>query len=110
MLFPDQLFSLSLDYTLSKGPLSGLGGNFGVRYVGTTAGDVVNTIIIPASTLFDASLRYDYKRLRFQVNAPNLTDKTYVAVCESVNYCNYGYKRSVIGGVHYRWSSWKEFK
>jgi hypothetical protein len=77
------------------------------RDVGTTAGDPQNTIILPAYTLLDASLRYHYKRLRFQVNATNLADKTYVPVCESVNYCNYGYKRDVIGSVHYRWSSWK---
>ena len=107
ILFPDQLFSLSLDYTNSKGSLRGLGGNFGVRYVGTTAGDVENDLILPSYTLTDASLRYDHNHYRFQINVTNLANKTYVPVCESVNYCNYGYKRRVIGSVFYRWSQWR---
>jgi len=107
ILFPDQLFSLLLDYTNTKGSLRGLGGNFGVRYVGTTAGDVYNDLILPDYHLFDAAVRYDRKQYRFQVNVTNLADKIYVPVCESVNYCNYGYRRTVTGSVFYRWSEWK---
>jgi iron complex outermembrane receptor protein len=97
-----------MDETVTKGPLTGLGGNFGVRFVGTTAGDPANTIIVPTYTLVDASLRYDYKKLRFQINATNIADKTYVAVCQSASYCNYGYRRNVVGSIRYRWSSWRD--
>ena len=106
-LVPKQLFSFAADYTVSKGPLLGLGGNVGVRYVGTTAGDPQNTFILPAYTLLDASVRYDYKRIRLQVNATNLADKIYVPVCTSVSFCNYGYRRNIIGSISYRWDSLK---
>lgn len=102
-LVPNHLFSVSADYAVSKGPLLGLGGNVGLRYVGTTAGDPQNTFILPAYTLFDASVRYNYKRVRLQVNATNLADKIYVPVCTSISFCNYGYRRSINGSIAYRW-------
>jgi iron complex outermembrane receptor protein len=84
----------------------GLGLNLGVRYVGTSAGDGPNTITVPAYTLLDASARYLWKGLELRITANNLADKTYVAVCTSVSYCNYGTRRQVIGTVRYGWSSW----
>lgn len=104
-LVPKQLFSISADYTISKGALLGLGGNIGVRSVGTTAGDPQNTFILPAYTLLDASLRYDYKRIGLQINATNLGDKIYVPVCQSASFCNYGYRRDILGSISYRWDS-----
>lgn len=108
-LIPDALFSVSIDYTQTHGPLQGLGGNFGVRYTGTTAGDPLNTFILSSYTLFDASIRYDYKRLRFLVGATNLGDKTYVPICTSISYCNYGFKRDVIGSIRYQFPGWGSF-
>jgi iron complex outermembrane receptor protein len=101
-LAPDSLFSAAGEYTLGYGPLSGLGFGAGVRHVGSRAGDTANTIEVPSYTLFDASLRYLWNNLEFQVNATNLTDETYVAVCTSVSYCNYGSARKVYTTVRYR--------
>jgi iron complex outermembrane receptor protein len=70
-------------------------------------GDPQNTLLLPGYTLFDASALYDWRRIRFQVNATNIGDKIYVPICTSVSYCNYGYRRNVIGSVQYRWESWK---
>jgi iron complex outermembrane receptor protein len=105
-LVPKQLFAVTAEYTLSRSALAGLGADFGVRYVGTTAGDSTNTITVPAYTLLDASVRYLWKNLEFRVTANNLADKTYVAVCTSVSYCNYGTRRQVLGTVRYGWTSW----
>jgi outer membrane receptor for monomeric catechols len=39
--------------------------------------------------------------MEFVVSATNLTDKTYVGVCQSVNYCNYGIGREAIATVRF---------
>lgn len=107
-LIPKQLAAATLEYTFTQREFSGIGLGFGVRYVGTTAGDPQNTIILPGYTLFDASARYDYKRVRFQVNATNVGDRIYVPICTSINYCNYGYRRNVIGSIIYHWQNWRQ--
>lgn len=105
-LAPDQLFGITSDYTFTRTKLSGLGMGFGVRFVGRSAGDPQNTIFVPTYTLMDMSARYLWKNTEFLVSATNLADKTYVGVCTSLSYCNYGSKRNVIGSVRYRWNSW----
>ena len=105
-LAPDQLVSVGGEYTLTSGPLSGLGLGAGVRYVGSRAGDLGNTIEVPSYTLYDASMRYLWQSIEFQLSATNLADERYVAVCTSPSYCNYGNARQVIGTVRYRWQSW----
>jgi iron complex outermembrane receptor protein len=105
-LVPKQQFAATAEYTLTRGGLSGLGFNLGVRYVGTSAGDSANSITVPDYTLLDASVRYLWKAFELRVTANNLTDKTYVAVCTSVSYCNYGTERQVLGTLRYGWSSW----
>jgi iron complex outermembrane receptor protein len=105
-LVPKQLFAAAAEYTFTRSALVGLGLNLGVRYVGTSAGDGTNTITVPAYTLLDASARYLWKNLELRITANNLADKTYVAVCTSVSYCNYGTRRQVLGTLRYAWSSW----
>lgn len=107
-LIPKRLASVVGNYTVSKTKLAGLGLGFAIRNVGTTAGDPQNTLLLPGYTLFDASVRYDWRRLRFAVNATNLGDKVYVPICTSLSYCNYGYRREVTGSVRLRWNSWRE--
>ncbi len=106
-LIPKQLAALTWNYTVTRSEFAGFGVGFGVRYVGTTAGDPQNTFILPGYTLFEASARYDWRKIRFQVNAMNAGDKIYVPVCTSISYCNYGYRRNVIGSVIYRWQNWR---
>lgn len=100
-LAPDQLFALGGEYTLAFGPLAGLGFGAGVRNIGSRAGDTANTIEVPSYTLFDASLRYLWREMEFVLSGTNLADKTYVAVCTSPNYCNYGSARKIITTVRY---------
>jgi iron complex outermembrane receptor protein len=105
-LIPRQQLAVTAEYTLTRGGLSGLGLNVGVRYVGTAAGDPANSITVPDYTLLDASVRYLWRDLELRLTANNLTDKTYVAVCTSVSYCNYGTKRQVLASLRYSWSAW----
>jgi iron complex outermembrane receptor protein len=101
-----------LDYTQRGGRFAGLGGNFGVRYVGknlsntasasTSAGSIDNnSFYTPSYTLFDAGLRFDYRHTLFAINASNVADTRYVATCYSLNACFYGYARNIIGSAKY---------
>ncbi|MEO8218299.1 MAG: TonB-dependent siderophore receptor [Acidobacteriota bacterium] len=100
-LAPDQLFSLAGEYTVASGPLTGVGFGAGIRFVGSRAGDAANTIEVPSYTLLDASVRYLWRDTEFLLSATNLADKTYVAVCTSPSYCNYGSARKLLATVRY---------
>lgn len=107
---PRHVASLWSGYTFQTGPLAGFNLGGGIRYVGDTVGDRLNTFKVPSYTLFDASLSYDLSALdaslsgwNLSVNATNLADKTYVASCGSAVGCYYGVGRSVIGRLGYRW-------
>lgn len=106
-LIPQDLISLSANYTVSEGRWTGLGLGGGARYTGTVAGDPANSFILPGYTLFDGSLQYYWRTLEFQVSATNIGDKIYVPICTSISYCNYGSRRDVMGNLQYHWSSWK---
>lgn len=103
-LAPDELLGAAADYTVTRGALSGLGFGLGVRYVGTRAGDATNSIEVPSYTLGDLFVRYLWRDMEFQVSATNVTDETYVAVCTSASYCNYGNARKIIGTIRYTWN------
>ncbi|ADW70291.1 TonB-dependent siderophore receptor [Granulicella tundricola] len=90
-----------IDYTQRGGRFAGLGGNFGVRFVGTNAADSINSFFIPNYALTDAGLRFGYRHTLFSINATNLADKRYVATCSGASYCYYGYARNVIGTAKY---------
>jgi len=75
----------------------------GVRRIGKTAGDTLNTFYVPSYTLVDAFLRYDIGSYRLQVNAFNLGDKKYVAGCNSTSQCYYGQGRSIVATTSVRW-------
>jgi iron complex outermembrane recepter protein len=103
--------SLWADYTFHSGPLDGFGASGGVRYLGDTAGNITGTTVldVPAVTLFDAAVHYDFSALGpqfkgyfLQVNATNLFDETYVSLCQD-NGCYYGLRRNVIATLRYRW-------
>lgn len=105
---PEQMASLWADYTVQSGALRGLGLAAGVRYVGPTFGDTLNTIKNPAYTLVDAAVRYDLGELRPElkgwkasVNASNLFDEQYY-VC-STGYCSWGSGRTVTGTLRVTW-------
>ena len=100
-LAPDNLYSLAGEYTVASGPLTGFGFGAGMRFVGSRAGDSANTIEVPSYSLFDASVRYLWHNAELQLSGTNLADKTYVAVCTSPNYCNYGMARKIIATTRF---------
>ncbi|POD93768.1 TonB-dependent siderophore receptor [Pectobacterium odoriferum] len=100
---PEHIVSGWASYAFN-GKLEGLSIGSGVRYVGSSYGDIANSadMKVPAYTLWDAMIAYDFsKDWRLQVNATNLTNREYVSAC---NYwCYYGEGRNVSANVSYRW-------
>ena len=107
---PRQSASLWADYTLHETALQGLGFSGGVRYVGSSYGDDVNSFKVPAFTLLDAALHYDVgvanpalRGLKLRLNIANLLDKSYVAACDSSTACNFGVRRTIYASASYDW-------
>ena len=107
---PKQTASLWLDYTVHGHVLQGLGMSAGVRYVGSSYGDDVNSFKVPAFTLLDAALRYDVGALdpalhglKVQLNVSNLLDKSYVSACDNASTCNFGVRRTIYASATYDW-------
>ncbi|BAR99127.1 ferrichrome-iron receptor [Blastochloris viridis] len=109
---PDHTASLWVDYTLQAGPMRGLGFGGGVRYVGQSYGDAINSdaMVVPAYTLFDLGVHYDFAEMspdlkgwKAAVNIANVADKQYVSACASATQCFYGSGRVVMGKLTYRW-------
>ncbi|MEI5676955.1 TonB-dependent siderophore receptor [Mesorhizobium sp. CGMCC 1.15528] len=101
---PQHRLSLWGDYTFRSGMLEGFGGGAGLRYIGSSFGDDANSFEVPAATLVDAAVHYDWKNMKFQLNASNLFDKQYVTSCYSRSSgCFYGEGRKITGSVKYRW-------
>ncbi|WP_437887410.1 ferrioxamine B receptor FoxA [Phytobacter sp. V91] len=103
---PRNQASAWLSYDVKSGPLSGLTVGSGVRYVNGITSDRQNTHTLPSYTLVDMAVGYDLsnvglKGLSAQVNVNNLTDKRYIAACNSLSYCYFGAERSIVGSVSY---------
>ncbi len=104
---PRNQASAWLSYDVKSGPLDGLTLGSGVRYVNGITSDRLNTHTLPSYTLVDMAIGYDLskvgiKGLSAQLNVNNLTDKSYIAACNSLSYCYFGAERSIVGSV-----SWK---
>ena len=100
---PQNFGSLLLDYTIQSGALRGFGFGAGPRYVGGSYAAADNTVGVPGSVVGDALVHYERGHWRASVNVTNFTNKTYVASCQSVNACFYGYKRVALGRLAYSW-------
>jgi len=100
---PEHMASLWLDYKFLQGPLEGLGIGGGMRYIGRTFGDSINSneMQVPDYTLFDAALSYEIEGWRAQLNVKNIADKRYVSSCWGT--CYYGQGRTFTGTLTYRW-------
>ncbi|OZC04387.1 TonB-dependent siderophore receptor [Rubricoccus marinus] len=98
---PNRTASLWADYSVPSGPLAGLGVGAGVRHIGATWGNVPNTIETAATTLADAALYMDVRRLRLSVNVQNVFDDTYVAsaFARSSTLVTFGAGRQVSVGL-----------
>ncbi|ACK52230.1 TonB-dependent siderophore receptor [Methylocella silvestris BL2] len=106
---PAQSFSVWGDYTLQPDTFApGLGGGFGMRFIGQSYGNDQNTMINPQTTLFDAALHYDFANLdrslagvRLQVNATNLFNTKYQVSQAGFGY--WGQDRTIVASLRYRW-------
>lgn len=100
---PEHMFSTWVSYAFS-GSLEGLTVGSGVRYIGSSYGDRLESasLKVPAYTLWDAMIAYDVtKNWRVQVNATNLANHHYVSACNF--WCYYGEGRDITANVTYRW-------
>lgn len=117
---PEHMASLWADYRFTEGPFAGLGLGAGVRYIGETYANNLNTFAgspakVDAFTLADAAVRYDLSYLRVPelrgwevaVNATNLFDKDYISGClgtaDANTQCWFGDRRTVLGSLKYKW-------
>ncbi|SEQ60188.1 iron complex outermembrane recepter protein [Devosia sp. YR412] len=100
---PTLTASLGVDYTIPGGTFEGLTIGGGVRFLGESWADNANTTKVPATTLFDASLRYERDDWGVALTASNLFDTSYVASCQNLTSCGYGAGRTVTLSVHKKW-------
>jgi len=69
-----------VSYRLPSGPLKGLGAGFGGNYASDNKiinSKSVGVFTLPAYTVLNASIFYDYAKFRVAVKTDNLTDKKY---------------------------------
>ena len=100
---PRQLTSAWADYTFQSGPLTGFGIGGGVRYIGSSFADNVNTLPVPSVVLGDAAIHYEWQNWRAALNVINVADTIYVANCSSENACFYGDRRRATASLSYKW-------
>lgn len=109
---PAHQASFWADYTLQNGAFAGFGLGAGVRYVGSSYGDNINSdaMVVPAYTLADAAAHYDlaalgaqFKGWKVALNVSNVFDKTYVSGCASATQCFYGGGRTWQATAKFTW-------
>lgn len=95
------------DYAFQRGMLAGTHLSAGVRYIGRSYGNALNTFETPSVTLLDFGARLDLGRwhadwrnfeLAFKLN--NVTDRVY-AFCSEL--CEYGARRTGLVQLTTRW-------
>ncbi|MDR6434754.1 TonB-dependent siderophore receptor [Brucella pseudogrignonensis] len=104
---PDQQFSIWSQYNVLSGPLDGVGAGAGIRFLNSSYANDANTMRNPSRTLVDASLSYDFGKLKpkleglsAQVSAKNILDNRAVT-CTNLN-CYREEGRSIIGSLKFR--------
>ncbi|RCV87357.1 TonB-dependent siderophore receptor [Billgrantia montanilacus] len=103
---PRHQASLWGHYAFQSGALAGLDAGLGVRHYADIQADRANTAELPSYMLVDATLGYDLGRVGLdgmsaRLNVTNLTDKEYVASCNSLEFCYFGAERGVLASVGY---------
>lgn len=96
---PEHKLSLWADYRF----LDGIKVGVGARYTGSNRGDGETAPAeVPAYTVFDAMVGYDFEHWSLALNVRNIGDKTYIANC-AYSSCYYGDPRKAIATATYRW-------
>ena len=97
----DRTASVWVDYGFQEGGMSGANVGVGIRYVGETEMDALNTDEVPAFTLVDLALSYDLGTvtkslhgISTRLTANNLFNKRY-ASCYDGNNCWFGAERTL---------------
>ena len=99
---PMHQFSLWADHNFKYGTFSGLGLGAGLRYLGASWGDTLNTFKVQDVALVDAAIHYDWDIYRLSLNVSNIFDTEYVASCDDV-WCYYGQERTLLATLRTRW-------
>lgn len=94
-LAPEHAASIWANYEVQADRLEGLSFGAGVRYVGSSYGDTTNTRGVPGYTTVDAAVRYARGAIEGSVNATNLFDKDYYAICYGGGGCTRAAPRTV---------------
>ncbi|MGH6762082.1 MAG: TonB-dependent siderophore receptor [Phyllobacterium sp.] len=102
-LIPETQASVFVDYTFQGGALEGLSVGGGLRYVGSSYADEMNTLKVSAVTLADLRLGYSKNSWGVDVNVTNLFNKEYVSGCQGALSCAYGEGRKALLKVHATW-------
>lgn len=100
---PEVLASASFDYKFRGNALNGIIVGGGVRYIGSSFADQINTLKVPDVTLIDAKIGYDFGNWGVDLNVSNLFDENYVASCQGEKVCAYGEGRVVLLKTHVTW-------
>lgn len=108
---PRDYASIWANYTFRDGKAAGFGMGAGVRYIGSSFMDAMNTVSVSGYTLVDAMASYDFSYLdpkltglKLQANVNNLFDTYYVPTCfTSLAYCALGAPRTVLLTLKYAW-------
>lgn len=103
----DHAASFWVEYDFLGGPLKGVSVTTGVRYVGETQLDSLNTGTVPDYTLVDLAFAYDLGNMSSGLNgatarlsATNIGDERYFS-CYDGNNCWFGAERTVELGLNY---------
>ncbi|WP_282759362.1 TonB-dependent siderophore receptor [Komagataeibacter saccharivorans] len=106
---PRNMFSVFADYTFPRNIIKGFGINWGLRYVGSTYIDNVESYKTKPYVLFDIGAHYDLgetvpalKGLKAQLAVSNLTNSYYITSCQT-DTCYIGQGRRLYGNLTYNW-------
>jgi iron complex outermembrane receptor protein len=99
---PTLTASLGVDYNFTDN-LDGLTVGAGVRFLGDSWADEANTTKVPATALFDVSLRYERDDWSVALSVSNIFDTSYVSGCNGLNSCGYGAGRTATVSLKKTW-------
>ena len=102
-LIPELQASLFAQYTFLDGTLEGLSLGGGVRYVGSSYADQLNTLKVPDVALIDLKLGYKKNNWGVDLNVTNVFDQDHVSGCQGVYVCSYGEGRKALLKAHLTW-------
>ncbi|MEM0938652.1 MAG: TonB-dependent receptor [Bacteroidota bacterium] len=74
---PDHLANLWANYQIPNGLLQGFGISAGFYHTGENYTNAANTFKLPAYTILDGSLFYNFRQGEVRLNINNITDKEY---------------------------------